>query len=108
MTVKNDKVYPTFSDRENELGTAVQDKLMFRSAGNVTLIAIPDGMTQIDPMNPNSRANAVGEATHEFRLRGKDSQTFRYLVEKSGGSGWVEFAVESFHGGTATQRAEIR
>ncbi len=33
VTVKNDRVYPTFSDRENELGTAVQDKLMFRSAG---------------------------------------------------------------------------
>ncbi|MFH1765646.1 MAG: M14 family metallopeptidase [Gemmatimonadota bacterium] len=108
VTVKNDKVYPTFSDRENELGTAVQDKLMFRSAGNVSLIAIPDGMTQIDPVNTSSRANAVGEATYEFKLRGKDSQTFRYLVEKSGGSGWVEFTVESFHGGTATQRAEIR
>jgi hypothetical protein len=108
VTVKNDRIYPTFSDRENELGTAVQDKLMFRSAGNVSMVAIPGGMTQIDPVNSTSRANAVGEATHEFRLRGQDSQTFRYLVEKSGGAGWVEFTVESYHGGTATLRADIR
>ena len=107
VTVKNDRVYPTFSDRENELGSAIQDKLMFRSAGNVSLIAIPEGMTQIDPANTSSQANAVGEATYDFRLRGQDAQTFRYLVEKSGGSGWVEFTVESFHGGTATQRVEI-
>jgi len=107
VTVKNDRVYPTSSDRDNELGTAIQDQLMFRSAGNVSLIAIPDGMTQIDPANTSSRANAVGEATYDFRLRGQDAQTFRYLVEKSGGSGWVEFTVESFHGGTATQRVEI-
>ena len=108
VTVKNDRVYPTSSDREYELGSAVQDKLMFRSAGNVSMVAIPEGMTQIDPANNASRANAVGEATYEFRLRGQDSQTFRYLVEKSGGSGWIEFEVESFHGGTATLRAEIR
>ncbi len=108
VTVKNDRVYPTSSDRDNELGTAVQDKLLFESAGNVSLIAIPEGMTQIDPGNNSSRANAVGEDSHEFRLRGQDSQTFRYLVERSGGSGWVEFTVESYHGGTATQRVEVR
>jgi len=108
VTVKNDKVYPTFSDRERELGTAVMDKITFTSAGNVSLVPIPEGMTQIDPIDNRSRALALGEATHEFALGGQDSQTFRYLVERSGGSGWVEFTVESFHGGSATQRAEIR
>ncbi len=108
VTVKNDRVYPTSSDRDNELGTAVQDKLTFSSAGNVSLIAIPEGMTTLDPTDNTSRATGVGEATHEFRLRGQGSQTFRYLVERSGGSGWVEFTVESFHGGTATQRVEVR
>ena len=108
VTVKNDRVYPTFSDRELELGTAVQDKITFSSSGNVKMVPIPDGMTQIDPVNNTSRAMAVGEPTYEFRLLGQDSQTFRYLVERSGGGGWVEFSVDSFHGGTATQRAEIR
>ena len=72
------------------------------------MIEIPGGMTQIDPVNAASRATAVGEATHEFRLRGQSSQTFRYLVQTSGGTGWVEFEVDSFHGGTATQRTSIR
>jgi hypothetical protein len=108
VTVKNDRVYPTFSDRERELGTAVQDQIRFSGSGNVTLVGIPDGMTQIDPVNNNSRAMAVGQATHEFGLRGQSDMTFRYLVQKSGGSGWVEFTVDSYHGGTATERIEIR
>jgi hypothetical protein len=108
VTLKNDRVYPTFSDRERELGTAVMDRITVRSSGNVSLVEIPDGMTRIDPVNPESRANAVGETTHEFGLRGQDTQTLRYLVEKSGGEGWVEFTVESFHGGTATRRATLR
>ncbi len=108
VAVKNDKVYPTSSDRANELGIAVQDKLIFNSSNNVNMIEIPEGMTQIDPRTPSSRATAVGEGTHEFRLKGQSSQTFRYLVQMSGGSGWVEFEVDSFHGGTATQRTSIR
>jgi hypothetical protein len=108
VTVINERVYPTFSDRERELGTAVEDRITFTSSGNVRMVEIPDGITQIDPVNSASRAMAVGETTHEFGLRGTDSQTFRYLVEKSGGEGWVEFAVDSFHGGTATQRTTLR
>ena len=108
VTVKNDRVYPTSSDRDNELGSAIQDKLIFNSSGNVSMVEIPGEMTQIDPANNSSRATAVGESTHEFRLRGSSELTFRYLVEKSGGAGWVEFEVDSFHGGTATQRVEIR
>jgi hypothetical protein len=108
VTVKNDRVYPTFSDRERELGSAVQDKISFNSSGSVTVLEIPEGMTQIDPVNNTSRALAVGENDHEFALRGQSDMTFRYLVERSGGSGWVEFTVESFHGGQATERVEIR
>jgi hypothetical protein len=108
VTVKNDRVYPTFSDRERELGTAVMDKITFSSAGNVSMVEIPNGMTQIDPVNDATRAMAVGESTHEFALRGSSEMTFRYLVEKSGGAGWVELEVDSFFGGTARLRAEIR
>jgi hypothetical protein len=108
VTVKNDRIYPTFSDRERELGTHVMDQLHFRSGGGVEMVAIPTGeTTQIDPLNAGDRVTSVGEATHEFGLRGQDSQTFRYLVQGSSG-GWVEFEVESFHGGTATQRIRLR
>ena len=64
-------------------------------------------MTQIDPGVQASNAMGVGTATHEFRVRGQSEVTLRYLVQSSGG-GWVEFEVDSFHGGTARQRAEIR
>ena len=107
VTVKNERVYPTFSDRELALGTAVQDQITFSSGGGVELIEIPAGMTQIDPVNNASRATAASGATHEFRLGGQDSQTFRYLVQGPA-SGWVEFQVESFFGGTATQRVNLR
>lgn len=108
VEVKNHRVYPTSSDRANQLGIAVQDKLTIRTAGNVRLVEIPTGPTQIDPSNPEGATTAVGEGTHEFRLRGRDTQTFRYLVEVSGSGGWVEFDVDSFFGGTATKRAQVR
>jgi len=106
--VVNQKVYPTSSDRENELGDAVQDEITFSSSDNVEMIAIPEGMTLIDPTNPRSSATAGSEATTEFRLKGQETKVFRYLVEMSGSSGWVEFDVESFHGRSATKRMAIR
>jgi len=108
VTVKNDKVFPTSSDRDVELGTAVQDKLNFTSSGNVKVVEIPDGMTQINPGVNASNAMAVGKNGYEFRIRGGSEMTFRYLVEKSGGGGWIEFTVDSKNGGTATLRGEIQ
>jgi hypothetical protein len=108
VEVKNPKVYPTSSDRANQLGIAVPDRLTIRTASNVRMVEVPGGETQIDPSNPTSRATAVGEVTHELRLKGHDTQTFRYLVEVSGSGGWVEFELDSFHGGTATKRAQVR
>ena len=108
VEVKNDRVYPTSSDRANQVGIAIQDKLNIRTASNVRLVEIPTGPTQIDPSNPGGATTAVGERTHEFRLKGQDTQTFRYLVEVSGSGGWVEFEVDSFFGGSATKRAQIQ
>jgi hypothetical protein len=65
-------------------------------------------MTQIDPGVNASNAMAVGQNGYEFRMRGESEMTFRYLVESSGGGGWIEFTVDSFHGGSATLRGEIR
>jgi hypothetical protein len=106
VTVKNDRVFPTSSDRDNELGTAVPDKIHFTSSGGVTLVEIPEGTVQIDPGVAATSAMGVGTTTHEFRVRGKSEVVLRYLVQASGG-GWVEFEVDSFHGGTVTQRATL-
>jgi hypothetical protein len=108
VTVKNDRTYPTSSDRENALGTAVKDKLLFRSGGGVQMLPIPSRAAPPEnARDPSPRYASVGEDTYEFRLKGQDAQTFRYLVEGSE-SGWVELQVESFFGGKATKRITLR
>ena len=42
VTLKNDKIYPTFSDRRRELGKAVQDKLTFSSSNNIAIVNMPE------------------------------------------------------------------
>jgi hypothetical protein len=108
VEVKNEKVYPTSSDRANQLGIATPDKLTIRTASNIRRVDVPTGRTQIDPSDPGGATTAVGEETHDFRLQGQDTQIFRYLVEVTGSGGWVEFEVDSFFGGTATKRAQVR
>lgn len=107
VEVTNDRVYPTSSDRENELGIAVPDEMSFRSSTNIRRIDIPEGSTLLDPLNDNTQAEAVSEEPHEFRLKGEETLTLRYLVRLTGTSGWVEFEVSSFHGGTDTRRLNI-
>lgn len=108
VTVKNDRVYPTSSDREVALGTAVKDKLLFSAGGGVRMLPIPSVATMSQGFRAATpQMTSVGEATHEFRLKGEDAQTFRYLVQGSQ-SGWVELQVESFFGGKATKRVTLR
>ena len=108
VTVKNDRTYPTSSDREVALGTAVKDKLLFRAGGGVRMLPIPSVATTSEGFRAAApRFTSVGDDTFEFRLKGQDAQTFRYLVEGSEG-GWVEVQVESFFGGTATKRITLR
>ncbi|MFP4624120.1 MAG: M14 family metallopeptidase [Gemmatimonadota bacterium] len=107
VVVKNDRTYPTSSDRANQLGIATPDRLTLRTAGNVRQVEIPTGRTTIDPMNRDDATTAVGEAVHELRLRGHDTQRLRYLVEVDGSGGWVELEITSFFGGSETKRARI-
>ncbi len=107
VVVKNDRTYPTSSDRANQLGIAKPDRLTIRTAGNVRQVEIPTWETMIDVADRPGATTAVGESTHELRLEGHDAQTFRYLVEVDGSGGWVEFQLDSFFGGSATKRANI-
>ena len=108
VELKNEKIYPTVSDREIQLGTAVMDRLHFRSSDNVELVPIGAEETTIDPVNRADRRPGVGETPHEFRVEGQSSRTFRYLVEMSGSQGWVEFQVESKFGGNPSKRVQLR
>jgi len=108
VEVKNDKVYPTSSDRAVALKISVKDKLLFSSSDNISLIEIPAGPSQLDALNVRSSAEAVLADGTEFRLKGKESKRFRCLVKMSGAEGWVEFSVESKHGGKDRKRIELK
>jgi len=108
ISVKNEKVYPTFSDRSLKLKRAVQDKLNFSSSDNVKLLVVPEGSTRIDPLDNQSSCKSVSKKETELRLKGKDSQKFRYLVEMNGSKGWVEFDLISKNGGKDKKRVDIK
>jgi len=108
VTVKNDRVYPTSSDRDVVLRTAVMDRLTFRGSQGVSLVDIGERPTRIDPDNPRDSVVSRGEAETELRLEGQSAETFRYLVKVTGNSNWVEFTISSQNGGTDTRRVEIR
>jgi hypothetical protein len=44
----------------------------------------------------------------EFRLKGEEAKTFVALVKMDGSKGWVEFRVDSFHGGKDTKRITLQ
>jgi len=108
VIVKNDRVYPTSSDRSVQLGIAAKDKLAVSSSENVAILELPGGTSRIDAMNAQKIAATVSKAKPtEFRLKGKDSQRFRCLARLSGASGWIEFQLESRHGGKDKKRIEL-
>ena len=140
VTVKNYKIYPTFSDRRRELGKAVQDKLTFNSSENISLVDMPAPETTVTAraaaagarggrgggrgggFNPKAeqlawinqyfagrRAGTVlTQPEHEFRIKGNDQHTFRYLVKIDGRRpGWVEINLASELGGKDQKRVTI-
>ncbi|HEX7484802.1 MAG TPA: M14 family metallopeptidase [Vicinamibacterales bacterium] len=107
-TVKNDRVYPTSSDRSLQLKRAVTDRLTLSFSPNVTFVEVPAGVVRLDPLNEQAAAAALTARTTEFRLRGRDSVRFRGLVRMTGADGWVEVKTESKFGGTDTRRIEIK
>jgi hypothetical protein len=108
VTVQNDRVYPTFSDRSLQLRRAVKDRLTVSSSPNVTLVEVPAGALRVDPLNEQAVATALAGRTAEFRLRGRDSVRFRGLVRMTGTDGWVEVKALSTFGGTASKRVAIK
>jgi hypothetical protein len=108
VTVKNDRVYPTSSDRAIALRTAVMDKLTFGSSSNISLIPISAGPTSLDLYDPSGRADAAAGPVAEFRLLGKASLRFRYLVKIGGGEGWIELSTASKFGGKDRKRITVK
>jgi hypothetical protein len=108
VSVKNGSLYPTSSDRTVQMRRDVKDKLTINTSGNVKQLEVPEGQTILDPTNPTDRMQTPKGKTAEFRLAGKSSQKFAYLVKMDGGSGWVEFEVNSKFGGTSKKRVNLQ
>ena len=108
VTVKNDRVYPTSSDRAVQLGLAKKDRLLVAASPNVTVIDLPAAPVRLDGAGDAAAATPLGSGGVEFRLRGHEMARFRALVKMTGKDGWVEARTDSKNGGKDSQRVTIR
>jgi hypothetical protein len=108
VAVKNDRVYPTSSDRSVQLKRAVKDKITLKSSNNISLVKLPEGKTMVDPLSPERQYETILEKGLEFRLKGKETLRFCALVKMDGSQGWVEANVASQHGGAAKKKVNIK
>ncbi|MFO7768315.1 MAG: M14 family metallopeptidase [bacterium] len=107
VTVANEKTFPTSSDREVVLETAVMDRIAVTSSRGLEVLSVPSGESRIDPYDRAGRATLAGSGPVEFRLQGDDRQVFRYLVRLDGRNGSMEVTVTSKAGGTAKRTIEL-
>lgn len=107
VVVKNDRIYPTVSDRSLKLKRVVKDKIFFTSSNNIELIEIPSESTTLETYNSTAKSKSSGKVETEFLLGGEDSLRIRYLVKINGSKGWVEFNTDSKAGGKDKKRFEI-
>jgi hypothetical protein len=108
VEVKNDKAYPTSSDRAVALKRAVMDKITVSAAGGVEVVELPSAATAVDALNRAASSEAVSAKGTEFRLKGHETKRFCALVRMSGAEGSVEFTVRSKAGGTAVRKITLK
>lgn len=106
--VKNDRVYPTASDRAKQLKLMEQDKIVLTTSNNVSMIEVPKGSAAIDPSNPDADVEVITKNGTEFWLKGKETLHFGALVKMDGSQGWVEVQVTSQRGGMDTKRINLK
>jgi hypothetical protein len=108
VAIKNDRVYPTASDRAKQLKLVDKDKIMLKASNNISMIEVPSGSAAIDPSNPNAEVELITKKGTEFWLKGKETLRFGALVKMDGSQGWIEIDVKSEHGGTDTKRINLK
>ena len=108
VTVKNDRVYPTSSDRAIQLKKNVKDKIFVATSNNLSVVDIPGESTIVDQTDKLGTSQPITKKPAEFRLKGKETKAFCALIKMDGSSGWVEFQVKSFHGGKDTKRITLQ
>ncbi len=107
IRVKNDRVYPTYSDRSIKLGRAVKDQVIIESSKNVSQIELIEEYNLFEPTNQGTKFKPLTGKTTEFRLKGKETVVFRGLIKLDGSKGWIEVKVKSKNGGTDSKKVNI-
>ena len=108
VEVKNDKAYPTSSDRAVVLKRAVMDKITVSGAGGIEVVELPKAATVVDALNRAASSETVSVKGTEFRLKGHETKKFCILVKMSGSGGSVEFTVRSKMGGAAAKKITLK
>ncbi|MFO7755215.1 MAG: M14 family metallopeptidase [Bacteroidales bacterium] len=114
VTVENESVYPTSSDRSVQLERSTPDVLKFEASDNITLVEtsgkdLDDGRRRYyrrsDP-TPQTQLSA-GDKT-EFRLKGSEERIIRYFIAMDGKKGEAEFILDSKTGGSDHKTISIK
>ncbi len=108
VAIKNDRVYPTASDRSKQLERIKKDRISLKTSDNIAMIEIPEGSAFIDISDPGSQAEVITQKGTEFWLKGKQILRFCAMVKMDGNQGWVEFHVKSQRGRTDSKRINIK
>ena len=82
--------------------------MLFSASEKIQVISLDEKLPMVDPMQGyrNAVKPGTGKQT-ELWLNGNDSQTFRYLIRKNGGKGWIQAEIASERGGTDKKKIEI-
>ena len=72
------------------------------------MIGVPKGKGTIDPSNTSPQTEMIAKGGSEFRLNGRQTQRFSALVKMDGNQGYVEFFVDSQHGGKVKKRVSLK
>ena len=107
IRLKNDRVYPTYSDRSIKLGRVVKDQVIIESSKNVSQIELIEEYNLFEPTNQGTKFKPLTGKTTEFRLKGKETVVFRGLIKLDGSKGWIEVKVKSKNGGTDSKKVNI-
>ncbi len=108
VAVTNDREYPTASDRAIKLKRARKDKITVSGSKNIEVIGVPKGKATIDRNTARPQTEMIAQGGTEFRLNGHQTQRFSTLVKMDGSQGYVEFFVDSQHGGKVKKRVNLK
>ncbi|MDX2414874.1 MAG: M14 family metallopeptidase [Bacteroidales bacterium] len=115
VTVINNQVYPTSSDRLVQLGKHTPDNLKIVASANLKVIKTsgknlnerPSGGFGFRGATRGPETQMAGTDLTEFRLKGNDKRIIRYVIAMDGKKGSAEFVLTSKNGGSDSKKIEI-